>query len=177
MSRSVRSTAMPAPPTPSIRRMSRSASCSLTRQRSPWPTCAPTPRNTAVGLVIGDVAGHGAAAAAIMGQLRTAWRAYTVDGHPPAGIIERLHRLLATVEPEVLATCCCVVADPSSGLVRWASAGHLDPLVRAPDHTTAFLDGGRTVPLGVPFDGSGDPIPEGQATLAPGSLLLLLYTD
>src|SRR5215211_298117 len=145
MSRSVRSTAMPAPPTPSIRRMSRSASCSLTRQRSPWPTCAPTPRNTAlrlpcnavcyrpgcaeihvggdwydalaladgtVGLVIGDVAGHGAAAAAIMGQLRTAWRAYTLDGHPPAGVIERLHRLLATVEPEVLATCCCVVADP-----------------------------------------------------------------
>jgi serine phosphatase RsbU (regulator of sigma subunit) len=129
-----------------------------------------------VGLVIGDVAGHGAAAAAIMGQLRTAWRAYTLDGHPPAGIIERLHRLLATVEPEVLATCCCVVADPSSGLVRWASAGHLDPLMRAPDTTTAFLDGGRTVPLGVPLDGSGDPIPEGQVTLAPGSLLLL-YTD
>jgi serine phosphatase RsbU (regulator of sigma subunit) len=129
-----------------------------------------------VGLVIGDVAGHGVAAAAIMGQLRTAWRAYTLDGHPPAGIIERLHRLLATVEPEVLATCCCVVADPSSGLVRWASAGHLDPLMRAPDTTTAFLDGGRTVPLGVPLDGSGDPIPEGQATLAPGSLLLL-YTD
>jgi serine/threonine protein phosphatase PrpC len=48
--------------------------------------------------------------------------------------------------------------------------------MRAPDTTTAFLDGGRTVPLGVPLDGSGDPIPEGQATLAPGSLLLL-YTD
>jgi hypothetical protein len=129
-----------------------------------------------VGLVIGDVAGHGAAAAAIMGQLRTAWRAYALDGHPPAAIIQRLHRLLTTVEPEVLASCCCVVADPSSGLVRWASAGHLDPLMRAPDTTTAFLDGGRTVPLGVPLDSSGDPIPEGQVTLAPGSLLLL-YTD
>ncbi len=42
-------------------------------------------------LVIGDVAGRGIAAAAIMGQLRSAMRAYALDGHGPASLLERLN--------------------------------------------------------------------------------------
>ena len=49
-------------------------------------------RRRASALVIGDVVGHGVAAAALMAQMRTALRAYAVDGHPPAGVIGRVNR-------------------------------------------------------------------------------------
>jgi hypothetical protein len=36
-----------------------------------------------IAIVVGDVVGQGAAAAAVMGQLRTALAAYLLDGHGP----------------------------------------------------------------------------------------------
>ena len=53
-----------------------------------------------IGLVIGDVMGHGVAAAALMAELRTALRAYALDGHPPAEVAERMNRLLAPRRPD-----------------------------------------------------------------------------
>jgi serine phosphatase RsbU (regulator of sigma subunit) len=126
-----------------------------------------------LGLVIGDVAGHGVQAAAVVGQLRAGLRAYVVEGHGPAAVIGRLGRLLEDLEPEVIATCCYLVADPASGSVRWSNAGHLPGLAMAPSGRVRWLDGGQAPPLGVP---GGGPVEEAAAVLEPESLLLL-YTD
>jgi PAS domain S-box-containing protein len=126
-----------------------------------------------LGLVIGDVAGHGVQAAAVVGQLRAGLRAYVLEGHGPAAVIGRLGRLLEELEPEVIATCCYLVADPASGGVRWSSAGHLPALALSPAGRVRWLDGVQAPPLGVP---GGGPVEEAAAVLEPESLLLL-YTD
>src|SRR4029079_2947692 len=54
----------------------------------------------AVAVVIGDVAGHSPTAAASMGQIRNALRAYAVEGHSPTGVMDRVNRLLLRVEPD-----------------------------------------------------------------------------
>ena len=53
-----------------------------------------------VGIVIGDVEGRGARAAAIMGQLRAALRAFAQDDKPPAEILRRLDDWCRTLEPD-----------------------------------------------------------------------------
>jgi GAF domain-containing protein len=69
-----------------------------------------------LGIAIGDVVGHGPAAAAAMGQLRSALRAYALEGHPPARVVEQLNRLLWTEEDESqMATLIYVVVDPAAG--------------------------------------------------------------
>jgi serine phosphatase RsbU (regulator of sigma subunit) len=130
-------------------------------------------RGGRLGLVIGDVAGHGVQAAAVVGQLRAGLRAYVLEGHGPAAVIGRLGRLLEDLEPEVIATCCYLVADPASGSVRWSSAGHPPALALSPAGRVWWLDGGQAPPLGV---SGGGPVEEAAAVLEPESLLLL-YTD
>jgi len=122
-----------------------------------------------VALVMGDVAGRGVRAAATMGQLRNAVRAYALEGHPPALIVERLNALLHADE---MATCLYVTLDLASGRVRFVNAGHVPPLVVAPEGRVTALEGGA-LPLGIL---SHARYPEGEATLAPGALLLL-FTD
>ena len=126
-----------------------------------------------VGLVIGDVAGHGIQAATVMGQLRTAVRAYVLDGYGPAAVTRRLDRFIDDLDSECYATCCYLVCDPADGTVRWCNAGHPQPAARAPDGTAWFLDGGVAPPLGVI---GSSPLSERRERLQPGSTLLL-YTD
>ena len=123
----------------------------------------------AVGLVMGDVAGRGVAAAAIMGRLRNALRAYALDGHPPAAVVRRLNRLMENGE---MATLLYAVFDPVTSVIRFVRAGHPPLLVVAPDGTVAYLEGGSPV-LGI--HGFGD-YAEHEAVIEPGSTLLL-YTD
>jgi anti-sigma regulatory factor (Ser/Thr protein kinase) len=108
-----------------------------------------------------------------MAQLRNALRAYALESHPPATALERLNGLAWTLGRSVMATLIYLVFDPSSGVVRLANAGHLPPLHVKPDGSTAFLEGGRSVPLGAlpAADYS-----EAEYLLEPGSALLL-YTD
>ncbi len=126
-----------------------------------------------IGLVIGDVAGRGVQAAAVMAQLRNALRAYALDSHPPAAALERLNRVACTFEHSVMATLIFLVFDPGSGLVRLANAGHLPPLQLKPDGSTRFLDEGRSLPVGAL---PGALYTEAEYLLDPGSALLL-YTD
>lgn len=125
-----------------------------------------------VVLVMGDVVGRGIPAAALVGKLRNALRAYVVEGHPPEDALERLNALVDRPAQE-MATVLVARFRPSSGVVRFASAGHLPPLLRRADGTRLFLDGGRCVPLGalghVVFEAD-------EATLAPGDTLML-FTD
>jgi PAS domain S-box-containing protein len=125
-----------------------------------------------VALVVGDVVGHGLRAAAIMGQLRTASRAYAQVEPSPAEVVARLNRLIVGGEEEGMATVLFLVLDRDNGRVVFTSAGHPPPLVLGPGGPR-FLEGGRSVPVG-----AADPavFREGEDTLAPGSTLLL-YTD
>jgi PAS domain S-box-containing protein len=126
-----------------------------------------------IALVIGDVAGRGVQAAAVMAQLRNALRAYVLESHPPAAALQHLNRLAWTLDPRVMATVVYLVFDPGSGLVRLANAGHLPPLQAGPGGSTQYLDQGRSLPLGVR---PATAYIEAEYVLEPGSTLLL-YTD
>jgi anti-sigma regulatory factor (Ser/Thr protein kinase) len=126
-----------------------------------------------VGVAIGDVAGHGVRAAALMGQLRTALRAYALDGYPPGEALKRLDRLLHTVRGEGMATAAYAVVDPLTGTVRIASAGHLPPIVVSGSGEARVLEVVPAPPLGtLPF---GTYL-ETETTVGPGEALML-YTD
>ena len=127
----------------------------------------------AVGLVMGDVAGKGLAGASMVGRLRSALRAYALEGHDAGRVVERLNRLLWTeAEESQMATMLYVIVDPAASTVRWVNAGHPPPLVIAGDDVR-FLQGEASVPLGVlPFP----TYEEVTATLSPGDAILL-YTD
>ena len=126
-----------------------------------------------VALVIGDVQGHSAEAATIMAQIRTALRAYAVEGHPPDVVVSRTNRLLAGMETDAFATCCYVLLDTEGGDAWCVRAGHLQPLLRDPDGSTreVVADGGP--PLGVLADAE---FPMTTVGLEPGSVLAL-FTD
>jgi serine phosphatase RsbU (regulator of sigma subunit) len=124
-----------------------------------------------VHLTVGDVAGRGIGAAALMGQLRNAFRAYALDHTSPADVMQRL---LRHVGDDEMATAVVVTLDLRSGELRYASAGHPPPLV-VEDRTGAvsLLDLPPAPPLGAPESGV---IEEGLASLLPGSTIVL-YTD
>jgi PAS domain S-box-containing protein len=125
-----------------------------------------------VALVVGDVAGHGLRAAASMGQLRNAFRAYGLVEASPAQVVARINRLVMSGVEQVMATVLYLVLDRETGEVAFSAAGHPPPLVIGPDGAR-FLEGGRSVPIG-----AADPavFRESTAILPPGSALLL-YTD
>jgi PAS domain S-box-containing protein len=125
-----------------------------------------------VALVVGDVVGHGLRAAAAMGQLRNAVRAYGLVEASPSEVVARINRLVMSGVEEVMATVLYLVLDRETGELSFSAAGHPPPLVLAPDGPR-FLEGGRSVPIG-----ASDPavFREASAVLPPGSSLLL-YTD
>jgi GAF domain-containing protein/anti-sigma regulatory factor (Ser/Thr protein kinase) len=126
-----------------------------------------------VGLVMGDVVSRGVRAATAMGHLRTALRAYAIDGSPPATVLRRLNELTRTMDEREMATVAYAVLDPDSGELTYALAGHPPPLVVPADGEGRFLDGGRAGPVGVATPGT---YREATATIEPGDTLLL-YTD
>ncbi|WP_219416925.1 SpoIIE family protein phosphatase [Pseudonocardia nigra] len=123
--------------------------------------------------VVGDVVGQGAAAAAMMGQLRSALAAYLLEGHTPARALEHLNHFTSRIDGARGSTTTVMVLDTSTGRLRWACAGHLPPLVVEPRGTPRYLEAGRGPCLAV-FD--DPPFHEGQIHLTPGSSVLL-YTD
>lgn len=129
-------------------------------------------RNGCVGLVIGDVMGHGIGAAALMGQLRSALRAYAIDGDPPGVVLSRLDALMQHFDVTDLATVLYLVLDTRTSTVRFASAGHLPPMLHRRGERATSLEGGLGPPLGIWAEAPD----EGTATLPPGATLLL-FTD
>src|SRR3954451_15425132 len=126
-----------------------------------------------VGIVMGDVVGRGIPAASLMGQLRNGLRAYAVEGHNPAGVVERLDRLVQALNAGRMATLLYMVLEPDGRNAIFANAGHLPLLVVADGSEPTLLEGVRSVPLGVlPYA----TFEEAETQLAPGSTLVL-YTD
>jgi serine phosphatase RsbU (regulator of sigma subunit)/DNA-binding NarL/FixJ family response regulator len=80
-------------------------------------------------VAIGDVSGHSIHAATVMVELRHALRAYAVEGHGPAEILNRLERMLRQYHPVEFATLCVLVLDPDRNELAVANAGHLPPLL------------------------------------------------
>jgi GAF domain-containing protein/anti-sigma regulatory factor (Ser/Thr protein kinase) len=126
-----------------------------------------------VGLVIGDVAGHGLEAAAMMGQFRNALRAYALDGRGPAAVVERLNRLTRTFDQHDMATLIYGEFDAISSSIRFVRAGHPPPLVRRPDGSVTQVNGRGSLPVGV----SRNARYEASAIELSPDITLLLYTD
>ncbi|GAA2544412.1 hypothetical protein GCM10010435_11190 [Winogradskya consettensis] len=125
-------------------------------------------------LVIGDVVGKGVQAAAMMGQLRNALRAYILEGFDCGEALSRLNRLVDNLGRRQFATVVCVRFDPRTQELHYSSAGHPSPVVATPGEEGVFL---YTAALGPPIGALGSShYPTRQATLAPGQRLLL-YTD
>jgi serine phosphatase RsbU (regulator of sigma subunit) len=123
-------------------------------------------------LVVGDVMGRGVAAAAVMGQIRVAVRAYARLGMPPAVLMESVDAIVRDIAPDQIVTCVYAVFDPAELRLRFANAGHVPPLVRHADGTTIRLASEPHPPLGVgtPFATTD------EVALRPGGSVFL-YTD
>jgi serine phosphatase RsbU (regulator of sigma subunit)/PAS domain-containing protein len=129
-----------------------------------------------VALVVGDAAGHGVQAAAVMTQLRNGLRAHLFASAGPADSLMGLSRLLEVQEPDAFATIICVDLSPVTGEVTWASAGHPAPILVAADGTSSYLRGGPAPPVGWACATAGAPPIEHHLTLRSGDRLLL-FTD
>ncbi|MFE7933072.1 SpoIIE family protein phosphatase [Streptomyces sp. NPDC057456] len=124
-----------------------------------------------VALVIGDVQGHSAGAATIMGQMRTAVRAYATEGHPPDVVVSHANRLLVGMETDLFATCCYAELDLEEGNILFVRAGHLAPLLRLPDGSTEEVEVAGGPPLGILAEAD---FPMTAVELAPGTVLALV---
>ncbi|MEA2124767.1 MAG: hypothetical protein QOI80_1549, partial [Solirubrobacteraceae bacterium] len=124
-------------------------------------------------VAVGDVVGRGANAAAAMGQLRSALRAFALTGEEPAPLLARLSAFADTVAEAMAATAVVAKLDPGTGRLRYACAGHPWPVLVSSDGKAELLMGGRGVPLGCLPDPQ---YVEDSIALEPGATLLL-YTD
>jgi anti-sigma regulatory factor (Ser/Thr protein kinase) len=134
-----------------------------------WYDVIPLPDHH-VALVIGDVQGHSAAAATLMGQMRTALRAYAVEGHPPDVVVSHANRLLVDMETDLFATCVYVDVDMEEGTAWCVRAGHLPPVLRHPDGSTRIVEAEGGPPLGVVAQAD---FPMTPLRLTPGTLVTL----
>jgi len=146
-----------------------------------------------VGIVIGDVEGRGAKAAAVMGQLRAALRAFAQDDKSPADILARLDEWTRIVAPvadpgdgedaEELAsppivTCQYLVYDAWSRQLSFANAGHAPPLLAVNGEVTELDISEVGQPLGVRAKGMhADLVYKEETRILPPGATLLLYTD
>ena len=125
-----------------------------------------------VWLVVGDVVGHGVEASAVMAQLRTALRAYAVEGHSPADALARVNELMWRLGPASMTTLACAVLDRPNECLELVNAGHPPPLVVTPGGGASYL-----TPHGTALGVISDPTYEAASfPLAAGSILML-YTD
>ncbi|MDQ0682263.1 PAS domain S-box-containing protein [Streptomyces achromogenes] len=139
-----------------------------------------------VGLVVGDVVGHGIAAAAAMGRLRTAVQTLADMEMPPDELLAHLDDLVLRLSTErtddpaaqqgttafLGATCLYAVYDPVTRRFTMARAGHPPPVVVTPEGRVSFPE----PPAGPPLGLGGMAFEAAEITLAENSLIGL-YTD
>ncbi|MFI7428974.1 SpoIIE family protein phosphatase [Micromonospora sp. NPDC049836] len=131
----------------------------------------------ALGVVLGDVAGHDVQAAARMGQVRAALRALALADPRPDAVLAGLDRLVASLgleggTQELFVTVVFGVIEAERQRITLASAGHPAPLIRrAPAHGTPYAEY-VDVPPGPPL-GLGHRPPTATVPFHPGDTLLL----
>ena len=142
-----------------------------------WYDVLPLPDDR-VGVTIGDVMGHDMRAAAGMGQLHVLLRAFAWEGSSPAEALDRADDLVRGLRITPLATAVYATiesdpADTAHSRLRYASAGHLPPIMRRADGSAELLDEGQSVVLGA---GNVEERAEATTAFRQGDTLLL-YTD
>jgi len=126
-----------------------------------------------LGVVMGDVLGHGLEAAVVMGRLRSALRAYALDHDDPAEVLARLDRKICHFEPDALATVILGFARAPFTTWSFSSAGHFPPLVGMPGEPAKAADLQTDRLLGVSPDA-----PRHSSTITvPNGGSFCLYTD
>ncbi|MEU9571835.1 SpoIIE family protein phosphatase [Streptomyces massasporeus] len=134
-----------------------------------------------VGLLVGDVVGHGMLSAATMGRLRTAARSFAELDFPPDEVLTHLDNLVGRLDREdpdgqgvgvIGATCLYAVYDPTTQRCLMARAGHPPPALVHPDGTVTYPD----LPAGPPLGLGGLPFDAVEVDLPAGGQLVL-YTD
>jgi serine phosphatase RsbU (regulator of sigma subunit) len=102
-----------------------------------------------IGLVMGDVAGHGLGSAVVMGRLRSALRAYALEHLDPAVVLRLLDMKISYFEAGAVATVLYAVAEPPYDCFHVSSAGHLPPHLVTVDGVASAADVAPDPPLGV----------------------------
>jgi sigma-B regulation protein RsbU (phosphoserine phosphatase) len=127
-----------------------------------------------LGVVIGDVSGHGLASAIVMGRVRSALRAYTLVTEDPAEALTLLDRKVHHFEAGTLTTAMYAMISPDRGTVRLSSAGHLPPVLAVPGAGAVVVDAPIDPPLGI-----GRPRGPRRVTTIdlPAGAVLVCYTD
>ncbi|MEU5987821.1 SpoIIE family protein phosphatase [Spirillospora sp. NPDC047418] len=133
-----------------------------------WFDAIPLP-GCRLGIVVGDVMGHGLTAAAIMGQMRTAVRTLATEDMRPDRLLRQLDGLARRLGEDYLATCLYAVYDPVERRCTFANAGHVPPVLVAADGESRVLP----VPPGVPIGVGGEPFETMEVKVEDGSQLLL----
>jgi serine phosphatase RsbU (regulator of sigma subunit) len=123
------------------------------------------------GFAVGDVSGRGISAATIMARLRFTIRAYLLEGHPPAAVLEMCSRQIDYGDDGHFATVLVGVADLTTRQITLANAGHLNPLIVS-ETQSRYVETDVGVPLGV----LAGPYPSTTVTVPAGSAMVM-FTD
>jgi len=126
-----------------------------------------------LGVVMGDVAGSGLAAAVIMGRMRSALRAYALETRDPAEVLSRLDRKMQHFEPDALATVLYAVFDPALDQMDVCLAGHFPPVIAYPGRPAELASIAKGLMIGV---APAARRPVTSVPITPGALLCF-YTD
>jgi serine phosphatase RsbU (regulator of sigma subunit)/DNA-binding response OmpR family regulator len=121
-------------------------------------------------VAIGDVQGHSLHAAAVMGEVRHALRAFASEGHPPLAITGLVNEVLQRYHPGLIASLCLLLLDPATGEVQIVNCGHIPPLFVESGSATYRGEGGMV--LGLPRHE-----PHTETTQLPPGGTALLITD
>jgi len=127
-----------------------------------------------LGVVVGDVAGSGLAAAVIMGRMRAALRAYVLETPDPGAVLRLLDRNIQYFDPKAMATVLYGLYTPGTGEFTFSSAGHLPPVLATPDGRTA-----ATLPIepDPPIGTADDPGRRSATVVVPPGGLMCCFTD
>jgi serine phosphatase RsbU (regulator of sigma subunit)/anti-sigma regulatory factor (Ser/Thr protein kinase) len=137
-----------------------------------WYDVFPLPGGR-MAVAVGDVVGHGIAAAAVMAQLRTALRAYAAEGHPPATVVDRVNQLMWNLGPGAMTTLVYLVVDGAAESLELVNAGHPPPLLIEPGGSTTFLEARGGIALGA----SSTAVYTTETFAMPTGAIVFGYTD
>ncbi|MBM7773692.1 serine phosphatase RsbU (regulator of sigma subunit)/anti-sigma regulatory factor (Ser/Thr protein kinase) [Actinokineospora baliensis] len=159
------------PPTPGLRVLSRYLPAATGAEvGGDWFDVVSLPVGR-TAFVIGDVAGRGVSAAAVMGQIRTAVRSYALLDLPPSEVLRNSSELAMATPDADFITCLYAVHDPTDNTLTFSSAGHLPAVYISPDGTPSLIGQMMGMPLGV-----GTTFTQQQIEFPVGARLAL-YTD
>ena len=126
-----------------------------------------------VCLVLGDVVGHGLAAAQLMSQIRAVLRSTSLHTDDPVAMLAVVDEHVRHFHPGTLATVLCGVLDTATCVLRLSSAGHPPPVLSGPHDDAVTVDIAADLPLGVDPRRARHGI---DVPLAPGAVLCM-YSD